>query len=71
MNSLVLSLLRNLVFTAVFAYLLALPLGLGEAGVWWGIVIGNILGGIVGYGWARVFISRLLKVSKRGGSVAA
>lgn len=70
-NSLVLSLLRNLVFTAAFAYLLALPLGLGEAGVWWGIVIGNILGGIVGYGWARIFISRLLRVSERGKRVAA
>ncbi|QYZ79767.1 MATE family efflux transporter [Methanofollis formosanus] len=70
MYSLVLSLLRNLVFIAVFAYLLALPLGLGEAGVWWGIVIGNILGGIVGYGWARIYIARLLRVSKMGGKAA-
>ncbi|HZD44127.1 MAG TPA: hypothetical protein VE134_08745, partial [Methanomicrobiales archaeon] len=37
-------------------------LGFGVVGVYLGIVAGNILGGIVGFLWARVFIGRLLKV---------
>ncbi|MDD4255362.1 MAG: MATE family efflux transporter [Methanofollis sp.] len=56
--------LRNLVFIAVFAWALAVPLGMGEAGVWWGIVAGNILGGIVGYLWARLYIARLIATGK-------
>lgn len=60
MTSLVLSLLRNLVFIAVFAYFLGIVAGFGEYGIWWGIVAGDILGGTVAYIWARVFISRLV-----------
>jgi putative MATE family efflux protein len=60
MTSLVLSLLRNLVFIAVFAYFLGIVAGFGEHGIWWGIVAGDILGGAVAYIWARVFISRLV-----------
>jgi Na+-driven multidrug efflux pump len=37
----------------------AIVLDLGETGVWWGIVVGNILGSTFGYGWARVSIARL------------
>ncbi|MGB9979629.1 MATE family efflux transporter [Methanobacterium sp.] len=59
MTSLTLTALRNLVFIAIFAYLFAIFLGLGEYGVWWGIVAGDILGGIVGYIWARTYINRL------------
>jgi putative MATE family efflux protein len=60
MTSLVMTILRNLVFIAVFAYLIGIVLGYGEHGVWWGIVAGDILGGIVSFVWARVYISRLL-----------
>ena len=62
MTSLTLTLLRNLVFIAIFAYLFAIILGLGEYGVWWGIVAGDILGGIVAYVWARTYIRRLQSV---------
>ena len=60
MTSLVMTVLRNLVFIAVFAYLFGIVLGYGEHGVWWGIVAGDILGGIVSFTWARIYISRLL-----------
>ena len=60
MTSLVMTVLRNLVFIAVFAYLIGIVLGYGEHGVWWGIVAKDILGGIVSFVWARVYISRLL-----------
>uniref|UniRef100_UPI00262E8BF5 MATE family efflux transporter n=1 Tax=uncultured Methanofollis sp. TaxID=262500 RepID=UPI00262E8BF5 len=57
--------LRNLVFIAVFTWTLAIPLGMGEVGVWWGIVAGNTLGGIVGHIWARFYIGRLIASGKR------
>jgi putative MATE family efflux protein len=62
LTSLVINILRNLAFIAVFAYLLGVVLGFGVLGVYLGIVCGNILGGTVGYLWARVFIGRLLLV---------
>ncbi len=61
LSSLILNLLRNMVFMATAAYLLGVVFGFGEHGVWYGIVIGDILGGIVGYLWARIYIRRLMK----------
>ncbi|MDT8358534.1 MAG: MATE family efflux transporter [Methanomicrobiaceae archaeon] len=63
-TSLVINLLRNLVFIAVFAYLLGIVFGLGEVGVYFGIVAGNILGTSAGYIWVNVFLSRLTAASR-------
>jgi putative MATE family efflux protein len=60
MASLVMTVLRNLVFIAVFAYLFGIVLNFGEHGVWWGIVAGDVLGGIVSFIWARYYILRLI-----------
>jgi putative MATE family efflux protein len=65
-NSLVVSTFRNLVFIAISAYLLAFVFGLGEAGVWWGIVAGNIMGGTLGYLWARFYVNRLIRLQGAG-----
>lgn len=59
-TSLVIQVMRNLAFIAVFAWLFGIALGFGEHGVWWGIVAGDILGGLIAYIWARYFISRLI-----------
>jgi len=61
MTSLAVTVLRNLVFIAIFAYLFGIVLGFGEHGVWWGIVAGDIIGGTVAYFWARAYISALIK----------
>lgn len=63
-TSFIMTMLRNLAFVVVFAYILAIPLGMGEQGVWWGIVAGDILGGVVAYGWARLYITRLRNTYK-------
>ncbi len=60
LTSLIMTVMRNLVFIAVFAYLIGIVLGYGEHGIWWGIVAGDILGGILSFVWARVYISRLI-----------
>ncbi|WP_067052471.1 MATE family efflux transporter [Methanofollis ethanolicus] len=64
LTSLAITFLRNLLFIAVAAWALAIPLGMGETGVWWGIVTGDILGGIVSFLWARVYIARLIATAK-------
>ncbi|MDV2482899.1 MATE family efflux transporter [Methanoculleus sp. Wushi-C6] len=69
--ALALEFFRNLVATVAIVYFFAIVLDLGEAGVWWGIVVGNILGGIVGYGWARLYIARLIAVSRKATAAAA
>lgn len=70
-NSLVVNLFRNLVFIAISAYALGIVLGLGEVGIWWGIVVGDILGGVFGYLWARLYIGRLIALEKRGATPGA
>lgn len=59
MTSLGLNILRNLAFIVVFAYILGIVCAMGEVGIWWGIVLGDILGSIVSYAWVRMYISRL------------
>jgi Na+-driven multidrug efflux pump len=63
LTSLIINLLRNVVFMATSAYLLGITFGYGELGIWWGIVIGDILGGVTGFVWARIYISRLIHYS--------
>lgn len=60
MTSLVIQVMRNLAFIAVFAWLFGIAFGFGEHGIWWGIVAGDILGGLVAYAWARYFVNRLI-----------
>jgi len=58
-TSLAITALRELVFIALFAWILGIALGYGEHGIWWGMVAGDILGSLVAYIWARAYIRRL------------
>lgn len=58
-TSLILTVLREVVFVSITAYILSILLGWGENGVWWGIVIGGFLGCIVAHAAARIYIRRL------------
>ncbi|MDH7593960.1 MAG: MATE family efflux transporter [Methanomicrobiales archaeon] len=58
--SLGINFLRTLAFIILISYVLGVTLGYGAMGVYFGIVLGNILGGSVGFLWARLFIGRLM-----------
>ena len=60
-TSLILTIIREVAFISVFAYLFAFILGIGEQGVWWGIVAGGACGCILAYIWARIYVKRLKK----------
>ena len=60
-TSLILTIIREVAFISVFAYLFAFVLGIGEQGVWWGIVAGGACGCILAYIWARTYVNRLKK----------
>lgn len=60
-NSLIVTLFRTLIFIVPFSYLFALTFKMGLNGVWWGLVAGNILGSVIAFIWARVYIKGLLK----------
>lgn len=69
-TSLVLNMLRDVVLITMMAYVLGIVLGLGQEGIWWGIVFGNISGSLLSYLWAKLYISRLIKedeLSRREG----
>lgn len=52
--------IRELLLVVVFAYILAIPLGMGQYGVWWGgIVIGNIIGSLIALIWSKLYIKKL------------
>ena len=55
-TSLFLTIMRSLVFAAVFAFVFAILLGWGEKGVWWGMVVGEIAGGLLAFAWARYIL---------------
>ena len=62
LTSLLLNVLRDVVLITMVAFILGMVLGLGQEGIWWGIVFGNIAGSLLSYLWARLYISRLMKV---------
>ncbi|MGB7968603.1 MAG: MATE family efflux transporter [Methanobacterium sp.] len=60
-TSLILTIIREVLFISVFAYFLSFVLGIGEHGVWWGIVIGGAFGCAIAFVWATRFIKGLKK----------
>ncbi|MDL2246801.1 MATE family efflux transporter [Methanobrevibacter sp. OttesenSCG-928-K11] len=61
LNSLIAVFIRALVLQVVFSYVFAISFGLGEIGVWLGIVVGNGLGGIIAYMWSKMYIKKLIR----------
>jgi len=58
-TSLILTIIRQLLFIVIFAYILAIMFNLGQRGAWWGIVAGDIVGSMIACLWARIYIKRL------------
>ncbi|WP_342306365.1 MATE family efflux transporter [Methanolobus sp. ZRKC5] len=59
--ALVATIVRAVIFVPVFALFFAFNLNMGLIGVWWGMVVGNILGSLFIFVWARVYVGKLLE----------
>lgn len=57
------TLLRNVFFSTLCAYIFALVLGMGEQGVWYGILAGQILSSTVTTIWANQYIEKIIKTN--------
>jgi putative MATE family efflux protein len=61
--SLTVTMVRTIILVAPLAYLLAVQFDLKLPGIWWGIVTGNTMGGVIAFTWAR-YVLKKLKESK-------
>jgi putative MATE family efflux protein len=60
-TSLLLVVIRDLILSLIAAYILGMILHLGAVGIYWGIVIGVILGSAISYLYFRLFLKGLKK----------
>lgn len=60
MYSLAIAFIRTLILQVVFSYIFAVTLNLGQIGVWYGIVLGNAIGGIIAYLWSKIYIRKMI-----------
>ncbi|MDD1701755.1 MAG: MATE family efflux transporter [Methanoregula sp.] len=66
-TSLFLTIMRSLVFAILFACLFTFTFGMGETGIWWGIVAGEVAGGLFAFFWVYRYLSRLAAQNSDGG----
>ena len=60
-NSFIATVLRTLIFTMLFILVFAITLNGGLVGIWWGIVVANIMSSLLVFVWARTYIKKLMR----------
>ena len=60
-QALLATILRTIILTAVCSYVLGIVLDLGLVGIWFGIFLGNSIGSMVAFTWAKLTIRKLIK----------
>ena len=58
-KALIVTIVRTLVLGTPLAAIFAISFDWGLPGVWWGMVVGNILGSILAFTWAKIYIRGL------------
>jgi len=59
-TSLFLTFIRALLLEVVFSYLFGVLFGWGEIGIYYGVVAGGFIGGLISFIWANIYMNRLL-----------
>lgn len=62
--SLIATLLRTIVMTIALAILFVIVFDLGIVGIWWALVVGNIVGSVVSFVWGNLYIRNLIIKNK-------
>ena len=58
-NALIVTIVRTLILGTPLSAVFALSFNWGLAGVWWGMVVGNLLGSFIAFSWATIYIRSL------------
>ena len=61
--SLIVTILRTIILIIPLAWFFGVILGWGLPGAWWGLVIANIIGSVITFIWAKIYVNSLLKSS--------
>ncbi len=66
-NALIVTIVRTLVLGTPLAWVFAIPLDMGLVGVWWGMVVGNLLGSVLSFSWGIYYVRSLLARKPKDG----
>ena len=67
-SSMIATILRAVIFTFLFVFLLAFAFGYGLIGIWFGIVLANIVGSAVVFTWVRSYVKKMILTNDVVGS---
>jgi len=67
--ALIATLLRTIVLAITLALIFVLIFDTGIAGIWWALVIANLIGSVVAFVWGKLYINKLLKMEKPSKSI--
>ncbi|MEE9151373.1 MAG: MATE family efflux transporter [Thermoplasmata archaeon] len=69
-NALIVTIVRTLVLGTPLAAIFAINLGMGLSGVWWGMVVGNLIGSVLAFSWAIIYLRRLRSEMQNSASLS-
>jgi len=59
-NALIVTIIRTIILATPLAWIFSTILNLGLAGVWWGIVAGNLTGSFIAFTWGKIYVYKLI-----------
>jgi Na+-driven multidrug efflux pump len=59
--ALIITAIRTIILIPLIAIVFCCFFSLGLIGIWWGIVLANLLGSIIAFGCAKIFINHMFK----------
>jgi MATE family, multidrug efflux pump len=62
--ALIATLLRTIILTVFLSLLFTFVFNMGITGIWWAIVIANLIGSTISFGWGKMYVNRLRKQGK-------
>ena len=57
--ALIATLMRTVVLTPIFALIFIFVFDLNLIGIWWALVIANLIGSVIAFTWAKMYLNKL------------
>ncbi len=62
--ALIATLLRTIILTVALSLLFTFVFNMGISGIWWGLVIANLIGSSITFVWGKLYVNRLRKIKQ-------